>query len=254
RDGRHHDVDVLHGPPDSPQLGEHPAELRGRVVGVRPDDEPRQGPPQSLEIALARDAPFDPGPELTQDRGTDADAIPGEPLGVRPLEPPMAAIDEVLGDAGVEQEAPHPPNPCCICRRTASMLYCRIRSSNSAIEAASSGVYSSGSIVRIHADQSASAAGSSRHSLSSIPIRSVTGTVGSIRTSVPSGQSGGASSSTRPPLTIDRIASMALPSPVVRLPSSRATPLDGRVNSGSSADTWPYSQPRPAGSSTPRSN
>src|SRR5262249_22455017 len=75
------------------------------------DDQPRQRQPQPLEIPLARDAPLDASPQLVQHRGADADAIPRVPLGVHALEHSMATIDEVLGDAGIEQIAPHAPEP-----------------------------------------------------------------------------------------------------------------------------------------------
>ena len=82
RDGGDLDVNLLHGPTDPLQFVEEPAELLGRRLVVGPEDQPREAEMQAMEVAFTGFAPAEPGPELTEHRRADADAVAPSPLGL----------------------------------------------------------------------------------------------------------------------------------------------------------------------------
>src|SRR5688572_28839507 len=110
------------GRADPTQFRKEAAVFRCGFVCVWPGDESRQSVSQSRFVPLARRAPLDAGPEFSEDWHADSNAVSLMAFLAGTVAHAVAAVDEILGNARVEEVAPHGRGPSSICRRTASML------------------------------------------------------------------------------------------------------------------------------------
>src|ERR1043165_3805858 len=75
-DGPDLHVDLLNDSTGPLQLGENASEFSGGLLGVLPEEQPRNGAAQTPQIALSARTTFDSGPKFTEDGNANADAMP----------------------------------------------------------------------------------------------------------------------------------------------------------------------------------
>src|SRR5262249_13652975 len=157
-DGRDHDVYLLHGATDAPQLrGDAPVFLHGEAIEW-PTFDPAQGPHHSRPVDVARGAEFGPEAQLGRHGHAGPDDVPPHPGVADARIDALAVIDEVPHRVGVEEVAGHslgPPIPSYMW----AMVYSLTRRLQSRRSASSAGVKTSGSSESYQASQSETASG-----------------------------------------------------------------------------------------------
>src|SRR5207244_9683034 len=96
-------VDLRNATPRPSQFGKDAAVLLGGLRTVGPNGETRKRVPQTLEIAVAAGAAFDPRPKFAEDGNANADAMPLVALLIGANANAVAVVLKVLGDSGVQQ-------------------------------------------------------------------------------------------------------------------------------------------------------
>ncbi len=102
---------------------EDPSVFLGGFIAVRPDEQARHCMLQKFQIPVVAGAAFDAGLQFSENGNAYADAMTKVSLRIRAGTNPAPIILKILGNARVEQIAPHhAPSPKPICLRTASRL------------------------------------------------------------------------------------------------------------------------------------
>src|SRR5271155_674119 len=104
-DGSDLHVDLLDDSTGPLQLGVNASEFRSRLFGVRPDEQPRKGPSQTLLVTIPGRTAFHSGPKFIEYRNANADTMPQSARRFGPRSHTPSIILKILGNAGIEKIA-----------------------------------------------------------------------------------------------------------------------------------------------------